>query len=63
MRATALAVPRSTFHSTPEASWIPTDRSGIELPSAIATVRLLILTGCGLGEIMTLKWEYVDFAG
>lgn len=36
---------------------------GVELPSAIAAVRLLILTGCRLGEIMTLKWEYVDFAG
>lgn len=36
---------------------------GIELPSAIAAVRLLILTGCRLGEIVTLKWEYVDFAG
>ena len=36
---------------------------GIELSSAIAAVRLLILTGCRLGEIMTLKWEYVDFAG
>jgi integrase len=35
---------------------------GVELPSAIAAVRLLILTGCRLGEIMTLKWEYVDFA-
>ena len=35
----------------------------IELPSAIAAVRLLILTGCRLGEIVTLKWEYVDFAG
>jgi integrase len=33
---------------------------GIELPSPIAAVRLLILTGCRLGEIMTLKWEYVD---
>jgi integrase len=36
---------------------------GVELPSAIVAVRLLILTGCRLGEIMTLKWEYVDFAG
>ena len=34
---------------------------GIELPSAILAARLLILTGCRLGEIMTLKWEYVDF--
>ena len=32
----------------------------IELPSAIAAARLLILTGCRLGEIMTLKWEHVD---
>ena len=33
---------------------------GVELPSAILAVRLLILTGCRLNEIMTLKWEYVD---
>ena len=36
---------------------------GIELSSAIAAARLLILTGCRLGEIMTLKWEHVDLAG
>jgi integrase len=35
----------------------------IELFSCIAAVRLLILTGCRLGEIMTLQWEYVDFPG
>lgn len=34
---------------------------GVEQPSAILAVRLLILTGCRLNEIMTLKWEYVDF--
>ena len=33
----------------------------IELSSAILAARLLILTGCRLGEIMTLKWDYVDF--
>jgi integrase len=38
------------------------EAEGIELPSAIAAVRLLMLTGCRLGEIMTLKWDYVDFA-
>jgi integrase len=32
----------------------------IELPSAIAAVRLLLFTGCRLREILTLKWEYVD---
>jgi integrase len=34
---------------------------GIELPSAIGAVRLLVLTGCRLSEIMRLKWGYVDF--
>jgi integrase len=33
----------------------------IELPSATLAVRLLIFTGCRLNEIMTLKWEHVDF--
>ena len=36
------------------------EAEGLELPSAIAAVMLLILTGCRLNEIMTLKWEYVD---
>jgi integrase len=36
------------------------ESEGLELPSAIAAVILLILTGCRLNEIMTLKWEYVD---
>lgn len=35
----------------------------VELASAIAAVRLLVLTGCRLNEIMKLKWEYVDLAG
>lgn len=28
----------------------------------IFAIRLLLLTGCRLGEIQTLKWNYVDFA-
>jgi integrase len=27
-------------------------------PSAVACIRLLLLTGCRLGEIQTLKWSY-----
>jgi integrase len=38
------------------------ESEGIELPSAIAAIRLLILTGCRLNEIMTLKWSYLDAA-
>lgn len=38
------------------------ESEGIELPSAIAATRLLILTGCRLNEIMTLKWSYLDVA-
>jgi len=36
------------------------EAEGLEMPSAIAAVRLLILTGSRLNEIMTLKWSYVD---
>jgi integrase len=32
----------------------------IELASAIAAVKLLVLTGCRLNEIVKLKWENVD---
>lgn len=38
------------------------EQEGIEFPSAIDAARLLILTGCRLGEIMTLRWEHVDVA-
>lgn len=36
------------------------ETSGEESASAIAAVRLLILTGCRLGEIQTLKWSYIQ---
>lgn len=37
------------------------EANGSELPGVIAAVRLLALTGCRLGEILTLQWEHVDF--
>lgn len=36
------------------------EEEGSEMQAAINAVRLLMLTGCRLGEIMTLKWDYVD---
>lgn len=32
----------------------------VEMPPAIAAARLLMFTGCRLGEIMTLQWRFVD---
>jgi integrase len=34
----------------------------VELPSAVTAVRLLLLTGCRLNEIMKLRWADVDLA-
>lgn len=34
---------------------------GTETPFTVAAVRLLVFTGARLGEILSLRWEYVDF--
>ena len=36
------------------------DEHEAEFPSAVAALRLLILTGCRLGEILSLRWDHVD---
>jgi integrase len=36
------------------------EQDGSETKAAVNAVRLLLLTGCRLSEIMTLKWEHVD---
>ncbi len=36
------------------------EQSGTESIAAISAFRLLLLTGCRLGEIQTLKWEYLQ---
>lgn len=38
------------------------ERTATELPGTIAAVRLLVLTGCRMSEILTLQWSHVDFA-
>ena len=35
-------------------------RDGSETHSAVAAIRLLMLTGCQLSEIQKLRWEYVN---
>jgi integrase len=36
------------------------EQDGSETPSAVNAIRLLMLTGCRLSEIMTLQWAHVD---
>jgi integrase len=36
------------------------EQEGSESQSAVDAIRLLMLTGCRLGEIMTLQWAHVD---
>jgi len=36
------------------------EETGTEAASAVAAIRLLMLTGCRLSEILTLRWEDVD---
>jgi integrase len=34
---------------------------GVVNPNVITLIRLLLLTGCRLSEILTLKWGYIDY--
>ncbi|MBI1384723.1 MAG: tyrosine-type recombinase/integrase [Rhizobiales bacterium] len=36
------------------------EAAGAERPAVIAAIRLLLLTGCRLSEILTLQWQHVD---
>jgi integrase len=37
------------------------ERTTTEKPAVIAAIRLLVLTGCRLSEVLTLKWAFIDF--
>ncbi|MCY4097986.1 MAG: tyrosine-type recombinase/integrase [Rhodospirillales bacterium] len=53
--------PRERFLSPDEANRLGAvlREAESEMPSAVAAFRLLLLTGCRLSEIKTLRWEYV----
>ena len=36
------------------------EREGFASPAAVAAIRLLMLTGCRSGEVLSLRWEHVD---
>ena len=36
------------------------EREGFASPAAVAAIRLLMLTGCRSGEVLSLRWEDVD---
>jgi len=40
---------------------VEAERTGIELPSVIAAIRMLAFTGARLSEILDLRWDHVDF--
>ena len=37
------------------------EKEGKELPPVLCAIRLLLLTGCRLNEILSLSWQEVDF--
>ena len=42
---------------------ILTECEPVELPGVLNAVRLLLLTGCRLGEVLNLRWDEVDLDG
>ena len=56
--------PRERFLSSEELARLGEamrEAEGSFSASPIAALRLLLLTGCRVGEILTLKWDHVDF--
>ena len=47
------------FAALGKALW-EVEQDGLETQSAVDAIRLLMLTGCRLNEIMTLEWAHVD---
>jgi integrase len=56
-------------HEAARATWVAAGKQGpapkmpdeAENPTAVAAIRLLVLTGCRKSEILGLRWHWVDF--
>jgi integrase len=60
--AETAGVPWTVDESRPNAKHVPKAKRSTKInPSAAAALRLLLLTGCRLREILHLRWEHIDF--
>ncbi len=60
--AETTGIPWTVDESKPTAKHVPKEKRSTQIaPSAAAALRLLLFTGCRLREILTLRWENVDF--
>ena len=46
----------------PAGGRVARSRGGGESPYVVAAIRLLLLTGARLNEVLTLRWDYVDLS-
>jgi len=60
--AETTGIPWTVDNSSPFAKHVPKAKRLTKIaPAAAAALRLLLLTGCRLREILHLRWEHVDF--
>ena len=60
--AETTGIPWTVDETKPMAKHVPKEKRSTQIaPSAAAALRLLLFTGCRLREILTLRWEHVDF--
>ncbi len=58
-----IGIPYSVDETRPTAKHAPKpeNRRVVVAPDAVAAIRLLMLTGCRLREVLNLRWREVDF--
>jgi integrase len=61
--AETTGIPWEVDETLPTAKHAPKveNRRTVFSPFAVAAVRLLLVTGCRLREVLNLKWDYIDF--